>query len=123
MFFIKETEIYLLKNVLIIGFERNKRDKQKQSGKLMEESKELALSQTRALAPYELLHPKKMERCLFYEFHFAMRTLMDSEGNQYALLVDRYISCERKFAGKKPDWNFCALNTPLRSALLEFIAE
>lgn len=78
---------------------------------------------TRALAPYELLGPKRRERCPFYGFHLLADLLIDSEGNQCPLIINRYSPCRMEVQNIKPNWDFCAFNTRETSQRLEEVSD
>ena len=50
-------------------------------------------------------------RCPFYGFSGIPGILMDTEGNQCALVSDSYSPCYMEFQGQKPNWDECRYHT------------
>ena len=49
--------------------------------------------------------------CPFYGFNgmFRFGDMMDSEGNQCALITDSYSPCQMEMDGDEPNWNLCPI--------------
>ena len=62
---------------------------------------------------------KSRPRCPFYGFHYAMGALIDSNGNQCAMIVDSYSPCQMERNGEEIDWNNCKLNNERTEARLQ----
>lgn len=54
-----------------------------------------------------------MPDCKFYGCHavLPMRLLIESRGNQCALITTAYAPCQMEVQGLVPDWSRCPLNT------------
>jgi len=48
-------------------------------------------------------------RCPFYGFNGMFGVMMDSEGNQCALINDSYSPCQMEIQDQRPDWTRCNL--------------
>jgi len=57
--------------------------------------------------------------CLFYGFHYLGGMLMDSEGNQCALITSSYSPCRMERRKQKTDWKLCEFN-PASNKVLAF---
>jgi len=66
---------------------------------------------------------KQRYQCPFYGFHMAMGMLMDSSGNQCALITDSYSPCQMKIGDQTPDWSKCPYNNDENREALETIAK
>lgn len=59
-----------------------------------------------------VLHTEEQrERCPFYGFSGFSGILMDTEGNQCALVTGSHSPCYMEFQGQKPDWDECRYHT------------
>ena len=71
-------------------------------------------------SPYVLLR----KPCPFYGFHKAMNLLIDSKGNQCALIPSSDNSCRMEVYAKMiPNWNLCSFDTLPVQMELEKIAD
>ena len=69
----------------------------------------------------ELVTLKQRYDCPFYGFHAAREMLIDSEGNQCALITKRYSPCQMGIRDQIPSWSECPFNTEeSRRAISEY---
>jgi len=54
---------------------------------------------------------KERPVCPFYGFNGMFGGLIDSRGNQCALVKKSYSPCQMELDGETPDWHNCPLNT------------
>lgn len=50
-------------------------------------------------------------QCPFYGFRGMFGVLMDSKGNQCALITESYSPCQMEMREQQPDWSECPFNT------------
>ncbi len=63
---------------------------------------------SRELTPYI---QRSRPHCPFYGFNGMFGVLMDSEGNQCALITNVYSPCQMEMKEQTPDWFECPFNT------------
>ena len=49
-------------------------------------------------------------KCPFYGFNGMWGSLLDSQGNQCALITTSYSPCQMEMAGQQPSWNLCPMH-------------
>ncbi len=59
------------------------------------------------LQPYS---PLERTRCPFRGFTIILNSMVDSKGNQCALVTDSYDPCRMETAGDEPNWSECPFN-------------
>lgn len=60
--------------------------------------------------------------CPFYGFNEMYGSLMDSKGNQCALITDSFSPCKMEMTEENPNWHECPLNTEGSRKKLEEVA-
>ena len=61
-------------------------------------------------------------QCPFYGFYLSqIRTLVNQNGNQCALIVGSYGPCKMEFEKETPNWNECPFNNTEHKKLIEEI--
>ena len=66
---------------------------------------------------------KQRHRCPFYGFYIAPGVLLDSEGNQCALITNSYSPCQMHICGELPNWGACPINTEEKRKSVEVISD
>ena len=65
---------------------------------------------------------KKRPSCPFYGFYMAPGVLLDSEGNQCALIINSYSPCQMEMLARNPDWKKCPHNNIENKKKLEYLS-
>lgn len=71
----------------------------------------------------ELYSEVERPLCPFYGFNGMHGSLMDSKGNQCALITDSFSPCQMEMAEDNPNWHECGFNTEEHRKGLEEVAE
>lgn len=67
---------------------------------------------------------KSRKKCPFYGFHYEMGIMIDSSGNQCALVTESLSPCRMEYPNKREvDWNNCPLNREQESFGLKNLLE
>ena len=66
---------------------------------------------------------KKRYACPFYGFYMAPGALLDTEGNQCALLTDSYSPCQMQVYGELPNFGACPTNTEEKRKSIEAVSD
>lgn len=62
----------------------------------------------------------KQKKCPFYGFHMAMGFMIYQEGNQCALIADRYAPCQMEsLMGREPNWFDCSFSVGKNKEVIE----
>lgn len=66
---------------------------------------------------------KTMYQCPFYGFYTShnAKALIDSQGNQCALITSSYSPCQMEMRNQTPSWNECPLNSKENKSCIEEI--
>lgn len=62
-------------------------------------------------------------KCPFYGFAYAMGVLMDSKGNQCALITSSYSPCRMEISGQEICWSDCGFNKEKHTSTIENILD
>ena len=74
----------------------------------------------------EVLKPyteKERYPCPFYGFNGMFDVMIDSKGNQCALITDSHSPCQMEMQKQRPDWSKCSANTTEITPKLEEVME
>ena len=59
----------------------------------------------------EVINLTQRQRCPFYGFSAARGNLIDTKGNQCALITNSHSPCRMEMNQEDPDWEACPYNT------------